>query len=206
VHSREAPRTRRVALTGGIATGKSYVRSRFEELGVPAIDSDVLARLVVGKGTPGLEAVTREFGRGILDASGDLDRKRLGAVVFADAARRQALEAIVHPAVRRATDAWFTALDPATPFALADIPLLYETGREKDFDEVIVTACDPEEQVRRIVARDGLTEPEARQRIAAQLPIGDKVSRADYVIRTDGTFADTNRQVDDVYGLLKRRD
>lgn len=197
---------REVALTGGIATGKSYVRSRFEALGVPTIDSDVLAREVVAPGTPGLEAVVRAFGPDILDASGTLDRKRLGAIVFSDPAKRRALEAIIHPAVRRASDAWFASLDPATPFAIADIPLLYETGRDKDFDAVIVTACDPDEQVRRVVRRDGLTEVEAKQRIAAQLPIEDKVSRADFVIRTDGSFAETDRQVRDVNESLERRD
>ncbi len=195
----------RVALTGGIATGKSYVRSRFEARGVPTIDSDVVAREVVAPGTPGLEAVIRAFGSEVLDASGALDRKRLGAVVFADPSRRRALEEIIHPEVRRATEAWFAALNPATAFAIADIPLLYETGRDRDFDATIVTACDPAEQVRRIVARDHLTEVEARQRIAAQLPMEQKVSRADFVVRTDGSHGDTDRQVQGVYELLQRR-
>jgi dephospho-CoA kinase len=180
------------------------VRSRFEALGVPTIDADVLAREVVAPGSPGLKAVIREFGSEILDASGALDRKRLGAIVFASPARRRALEEIIHPAVRRATDAWFAALDPATPFAIADIPLLYETGRDEDFDRVVVTACEPEEQVRRIMSRDRLGEAEARQRLAAQLPIAEKVSRADFVIRTDGTHAETGRQVREVYDLLQR--
>lgn len=181
------------------------MRSRFEALGVPTIDSDVLAREAVAPGSPGLEAVIRAFGRDVMDASGALDRKRLGALVFADPSRRRALEEIIHPAVRSATDAWFAALDPATPFAIADIPLLYETGRDKDFDAVIVTVCDPEEQVRRVVKRDGLAEVEARQRIAAQLPIEDKVSRADFVVQTDGSFAETDRQVRDIYESLQRR-
>jgi dephospho-CoA kinase len=196
---------RRVGLTGGIATGKSYVRSRFEALGVPTIDADILAREVIAPGTPGFDAVIREFGRDILDASGMLDRKRLGAVIFADPSRRRALEAIVHPAVRNAIDTWFAGLNQTIPFAVADIPLLYETGRDKDFDVAIVTACEPEEQVRRVVRRDGFSETEARQRIAAQLPIGEKVARADHVIRTDGTFEETNRRVREVYELLQRR-
>jgi dephospho-CoA kinase len=195
---------RRVALTGGIATGKSYVRSRFEALGVPTIDNDLLARDAIAPGTPGKDAVVREFGPEVLDATGAIDRKRLGAVVFADPSRRRALEAIVHPAVRRATEAWFAALDPATSFAIADIPLLYETRREADFDAVIVTACDPEEQVRRVIARDGLSEADARRRIAAQLPIGEKVARADYVIATDESFEKTDRRVREVYESLQR--
>jgi dephospho-CoA kinase len=194
-----------VALTGGIATGKSHVRAEFEKLGVPAIDSDVLARHAVAPGTAGLAAVTSRFGSGVLDANGALDRHKLAAVVFADPAARRDLEAIVHPIVRTATEAWFASLDPSRhPFAVADIPLLYETGRDADFDAVIVTACAPETQVRRVMTRDGATEEEARQRIAAQLPIEDKVTRADYVIRTEGAVEETNRQVAEVYRLLSR--
>ncbi len=194
---------RRVALTGGIATGKSHVRRRFEALGVPTIDADTLAREAVAPGTPGLDAVVRRFGAGIVDPSGSLDRGKLGAMVFANAAARSSLEEIIHPVVRRATDEWFRSLDPKThPFAIADIPLLYEVGRDKDFDSVIVTACDPETQVRRIAERDGLSEAAARQRLAAQLPIEEKVRRADYVIRTDGTFEETDASVRDTFGRL----
>ena len=189
-------------MTGGIATGKSYVRARFEALGVPTSDADVIARAVVAPGTPGFEEVVRTFGREILDGSGAIDRKRLGAIVFADPSKRQALEAIVHPAVRAATDAWFASLPPETPFAISDIPLLYETGRDRDFDRVIVVAASPETQMRRVVERDRLTEPEARQRLAAQLPIDEKVTRADYVIRTEGSFEDTNQQVRSVFDAL----
>lgn len=194
---------RRVALTGGIATGKSHVRRRFEDLGVPTIDADVLSREVVAPGTPGLRAVVERFGDGVLDEAGGLDRRKLGAIVFANPGDRQALEAIIHPAVRQAMDDWYASLGPAHSLAIADIPLLYETGRDRDFERVIVTACDPDEQVRRIVARDGLTEGEARQRLAAQLPIEEKVRRADYVIHTQGTFADTDRQVTAVLDALR---
>lgn len=193
----------RVALTGGIATGKSHVRARFEALGVPTSDADVIARAVVTPGTPGFDEVVRTFGREILDRSGAIDRRRLGAIVFSDAARRKALEAIVHPAVRRATDEWFAALPPATPFAISDIPLLYETGRERDFDRVIVAAAAPETQAGRVQERDRLTEADARRRLAAQLPIDEKVRRADYVIRTEGTFEETDRQIREVFTALQ---
>lgn len=193
----------RVALTGGIATGKSHVRARFAALGVPTIDSDTLAREAVAVGSPGLEAVVQRFGREVLAPSGALDRHKLASIVFADAAARRDLEAIIHPAVRRATDEWFAALDASQhPFAIADIPLLYEVGRDRDFDVVIVVAAEPDVQVGRVMARDGATEAEARQRIAAQLPIADKVTRADYVIRTDGTIPETDAQVDDVFKAL----
>jgi dephospho-CoA kinase len=193
---------RRVALTGGIATGKSHVRARFEALGVPTIDADVLARRAVEPGTPGLAAVVSRFGRGILDPSGALDRRALGALVFSDEDARHDLEAIVHPPVRDAMDRWFASLDASHPLAIADIPLLYETGRDGDFDAVIVVACDPETQVRRVVARDGLDTADARQRVAAQLPIAQKARLADYVVWTDGSKEETDAQVDDLHRKL----
>ena len=193
---------RRVALTGGIATGKSHVRAELERLGAATIDADVLAREAVAVGTPGLAAVVARFGRDVVDAAGALDRRKLAALVFRDPAARRDLEAIIHPIVRARTDAWFETLDPRNAFAVADIPLLYETGRENDFDEVIVTACDPEMQVRRVMGRDSITEQEARQRIAAQLPTEEKVRRAHYVITTDGSYEETNEQVRKVFERL----
>ena len=194
---------RRIALTGGIATGKTWVRARFEDLGVPTIDSDALAREVVAPGTPGLAAVVDRFGPDVLLPSGALDRAKLGRIVFADEEARAALEAIIHPQVRQATEQWFAAQDPASHrFAIADIPLLYETGRDRDFDEVIVVAADPETQVRRVMERDGLSESEARQRLAAQLPIAEKVAKADHVIRTDGTHDQTDDQVRQLWKRL----
>jgi len=198
---------RRVGLTGGIATGKSHVRARFESLGVPTIDADVLAREAVAPGTRGLEAVVRRFGDDIRDGDGALDRKKLGAIVFADPSARRDLEAIIHPYVRGLMDRWFASLDPGRhPIAIADIPLLFETGRERDFDAVVVTACEPETQLRRLMERDGLSEADARRRIDAQWPLADKIARADFVIRTDGVFEETNRRVDDVHQRLTTND
>ena len=193
---------RRVALTGGIATGKSHVRAELERLGVPTIDADVLAREAVAPGTPALAAIVNRFGGDLIDPTGALDRRKLAALVFTDPAARRDLEAIVHPIVRGRTDAWFDALATRHAFAVADIPLLYETGRERDFHEVIVTACDPETQVRRVMGRDSITEQDARQRIAAQLSTEEKVRRADHVITTDGSFDDTNSQVRRVFTAL----
>jgi dephospho-CoA kinase len=200
----ERTAVRRVALTGGIASGKSYVRARFEALGVPTIDADVLARHTVGPGTAGLAAVVARFGQKVLQADGTLDRQHLARIVFADPEARRALEAIVHPDVRRATDQWFRALDvEKVPYAIADIPLLYEVGRDRDFDAVVVVACDPDTQRRRLMERDGMSDAEARQRISAQLPINQKVSRANYVILTDGTYEETDRQVSRVFERLR---
>jgi dephospho-CoA kinase len=196
---------RRVALTGGIATGKSHVRAQFARLGVPTIDADALSRDVVAVGTPGLHAVIARFGRDVLDESGALDRRKLGSIVFADAHARHDLEQIIHPAVRSAIDTWFESLSDAPPgFAVADIPLLYETGRDRDFETVVVAACAPDTQIKRVMARDRLTEAEARTRIAAQLPIEEKTRRAEHVIRTDGSFEETDERVREVLRALTR--
>ncbi|MBA2260550.1 MAG: dephospho-CoA kinase [Acidobacteria bacterium] len=192
----------RAALTGGIATGKSHCLARFAALGVPTIDADLLARDAVAPGSPGLQAVAARFGPAVMRPDGTLDRPALGILVFADRTARAALEAIIHPEVRRRIREWFVALPPQTTLAIADIPLLFETGQEHDFDRVIVCACDPAEQLRRVIARDGLSEEAARQRLAAQWPIGEKVARAHHVIRTDGTFADTESQVRAIFETL----
>jgi dephospho-CoA kinase len=195
----------RVALTGGIATGKSHCAARFAAKGVPVADADLLARDVVRQGTPGLAAIVRRFGKGVLRPDGALDRARLGTIVFNDDAARRDLEAIVHPAVYEAIEGWFRRADLTDArLAIADIPLLYETGREKEFDRVIVAACAPETQLARVMARDGLSEPDARRRLAAQIPVDEKVRQADYVIRTDGTFEQTDRQINEIYGELMR--
>jgi dephospho-CoA kinase len=185
----------RVALTGGIATGKSYVAGRLRDLGVPVIDADVLARAAVAPGTEGFAAVVRRFGTAVLAPDGALDRARLGDIVFRDPTARRDLEAIVHPPVRRAIEAFFQAQPPGTPFAVADIPLLFESGRTRDFDRVVVAACDHEMQMRRLMTRDGLSREDAARRVAAQWPIEEKMARADHVVRTDGPHADTDAQV-----------
>jgi dephospho-CoA kinase len=193
---------KRVALTGGIATGKSHVRARFESLGVPTIDSDTLARIAVAPGSAGLSAVVRRFGVDVCEPEGTLNRKKLATIVFTDEEARRDLEHIIHPYVRHATEAWFASLDPLVPFAVADIPLLFEAGREGEFDVVIVTACEPATQLQRLMSRDHLTQAEAAQRIAAQWPLDRKIARADYVIRTDETVDETNRQIDAVASQL----
>jgi dephospho-CoA kinase len=199
-------RLMRVGLTGGIATGKSYVRSRFEALGVPTIDADTLAREAVAPGSEGLAQVVRRFGPGVLLADGTLDRRALGGIVFSDPAARRDLEQIIHPLVRARTEAWFQSLDPGVHrFAVADIPLLFESGHASAYDATVVTACDGAEQIRRVVARDHLSAEEARRRIAAQMPTDEKVRQATFVIRTDGTHDDTDRQVRAVVEALSAR-
>jgi dephospho-CoA kinase len=193
----------KVALTGGIATGKSYVLDRFRLRGVPCLDADALAHGVTAAGTEATKAIAARFGVEMLDASCAVNRARLGRVVFADADARRDLEAIVHPAVYRAIEAGFRAFEliGGSPVAVVDIPLLYETGHAADFGRVIATVCPPDMQVARLVER-GLSEADARLRLAAQMTAAEKALRADYVIRTNGTLDETNSQVDHIVRLL----
>ena len=192
----------RAALTGGIATGKSLCLAAFATLGAATIDADLLARDAVAPGSPGLGRVVDRFGRMLLRPDGALDRAALGRIVFADRTARADLEAIIHPEVYRRIREWSANLPAGTRVSIADIPLLFETGHHHQFDRIIVCACDAAEQIRRIRMRDGLSEPEARDRLNAQWPIEEKVARADHVIRTDGTIAETTERVGEVYRLL----
>jgi dephospho-CoA kinase len=193
----------KIALTGGIATGKSHVLDQFRRRGVSCLDADALAHGVMVPGTEAAQAIAERFGPDILDADGAVDRNKLGSIVFADESARRDLEAIVHPAVYRAIHAALRAfaLVGGSPLAVVDVPLLYETGHQSEFDRVIVTACPVDVQLRRLVDR-GLSEADARLRLAAQLPTGDKASRADFVIKTDGSYEETERQVEQIWRTL----
>lgn len=205
----------RVALTGGIATGKSYCLRKFAELGAVTVDADAIAHDVLRPGTPGLAAVVSRFGTGILLQDGTLDRTALGRVVFSDDIARRTLERIVHPQVyaeieRRYEETAkrhresFSNSSKTTPGVvlagvfLADIPLLYETGRDSDFDQVVVAACRPEQQLERMAAR-GMTPADAQARLSSQMSIDEKRRRADFVIDTSGTTDETERQVRETF-------
>ena len=194
----------RVALTGGIATGKSHVRARFAARGIPTVDADRLAREVVEPGRPAWTALRTRFDPALFTPDGALDRRRVAALVFDDAAARADLEAIVHPHVRAAIDEWFERLAAGgtAPFGIADIPLLFETDRAGEFDRVIVTACDAATQLARLAQRDRLSSDEGRKRLAAQLPAAVKVAGADFVVQTGGSFDATDRQVESIYRAL----
>ena len=196
-----AERPRRVALTGGIATGKSHCLAVFKSLGAPVIDADQVAREVVAPGSDGLAAVVKQFGRSVLLPNGQLNRAALGMVIFSDPAARHRLEDIIHPRVNAVIERWFGSL--TEPLGIADIPLLFETSREDDFDLIVVAACRPDQQLARLVARTHLSEADARNRIAAQLPRADKVARADYVIDTGGTKDQTEARTKAVWKKLQ---
>jgi len=196
----------RVALTGGIATGKTYVLDRLRTRGIPCLDADQLVHGVEAAGTEATAAIAARFGAAVLDDDGSVNRAKLGPIVFADPAARRDLEAIVHPEVFRAIEAGLRGFERsgAYPFAVVDVPLLYETGAEGRYDTVIATVCPPEMQIARLIER-GFSDEAARQRLAAQWPTADKAARADFVVRTDGSFEETDRQIDEIVRALARR-
>lgn len=191
----------RVGLTGGVASGKSTVSAILVELGAVLIDADVLAREVVAKGTPGLEAVVAEFGTDLLTRDGDLDRAAMGALVFADADARKRLEAIVHPLVFERIMA-LESQAPDDAVVVHDIPLLAESGRADTFDAVLVVHAPPELQIARMTQDRGWTREEAEARIAAQASSEERLALATHVIDNTGSPDDLRRRVEAVYKSL----
>jgi len=190
--------TTRVGLTGGVASGKSTVAAMLAELGAVIIDADVLAREVVAKGTPGLEAVVEGFGKQLLGPDGELDRPAMGRLVFSDEPARRRLEAIVHPLVFER----IVALEEQSPpdaVVVHDIPLLAESGRADTFDAVIVVDAPPALQVERMTGDRGWTSEDAESRIAAQASQEDRLSMATHVIENTGTRKDLRSRVAEVF-------
>ena len=177
-----------LGVTGGIACGKSEVGRVLQRSGVPVLDADDVAHDLMRPGRPVHRAVVRRFGRGIVGPSGAIDRAALGRIVFADATARSELNALVHPAVRRARERWMREALRRHPVAAAIVPLLFETGAGDAFDAVICVAAPRREVMRRLRAR-GLTAAAAAQRVRAQMPLREKRRRADRVIENDGTLA-----------------
>jgi len=185
-----------IGLTGGIASGKSTAARTLAELGARIVDADAVAREIVAPGQPALAEIVRTFGREVLLPDGTLDRKRLGAIVFADADRRRALNAITHPRIAAETQARLASLREAgVPVAVYEAALLVENGVHRALDGLIVVVCDEATQLERLMARDGFAEAEARARIAAQAPVDDKVRAATWVVDTSGPLAETKRQL-----------
>lgn len=191
----------RIGLTGGIASGKSTVARKLEQLGAVTIDADVLARDVVALGTEGLKAVVARFGDSVLAADGSLDRSALARVIFADPQARADLNAIIHPLVRERA-AELEAAAPAGAVVVHVIPLLVETGQQDRFDAVVVVDTTVEEQLRRLTRRDGLTQTEAEQRVAAQASREERLGAATHVIDSSGPVRETMRQVDELWRKL----
>lgn len=184
-----------LGVTGGIASGKSTVVKVFKEAGFPIVDGDVVARLVVEPGTPGLAAVKEVFGEEIITSEGTLNRKKLGNLVFQDPKERHKLNRTLEPFIRGEIDRQITAAKSASPLVIADIPLLYETHYEKQMDAVAVVYVDQTTQLQRLMRRNDLTETEATNRIKSQLSLEEKRQRADLVFDNRGSVEETTNQV-----------
>ncbi|MGE4578568.1 MAG: dephospho-CoA kinase [Desulfuromonadales bacterium] len=194
-----------VGVTGGIATGKSAVVEQFRQLGAAVISADELAREIVRPGEEALAQLVARFGQDILQADGTLDRKALAEIIFADPAARQDLNQITHPAIARLAAARIASLQrQGEALVIYEAPLLFEAGAESRVDRVLVVTAPAEVQRRRLMARDGLDDQAAQARITAQMPLADKVRRADFVVENAGSIDELATQVRELYGRLLR--
>ncbi|MFD1441938.1 dephospho-CoA kinase [Lacticaseibacillus hegangensis] len=194
-----------LGLTGGIATGKSTVAGEFRRHGCPVVDADEVAREIVEPGRPALRKIEAAFGPGVIRSDGSLDRKALGDIVFNDAAKLAQLNAIDHPYLRAAIeDALAAAKATSAKVVVGEIPLLYETHYEDSFDGVAVVTLPPNMQLERLMARDGLTQAQAQARIQAQLPLSEKIQRADFLIDNSQGPAVRKQQVEELLAHLSR--
>ena len=197
----------KVGLTGGIASGKTYVTNLLRELGCEVLDADQVARVVVEPGQPAYLDIVQEFGRENLQADGTIDRAKLSAIIFSDAEKRARMNAIVHPRIHEAQRQWMADVAQRNPAAIAvvDAALLIESGGYKRFDKIVVVHCAPDIQLERLIARNNLPYEEAVKRIAAQMPTSEKLTYADYSIDTSGGFEQTHLQVNALYAELQQQ-
>lgn len=186
----------RVGLTGGIASGKSTVASLLRDMDFPVLDADPLGHELLEQGQAAYDEVVREFGKEVLDGYGNVDRRKLGPILFADARKRARLNQILHPRILDVVRKWFAALDqPGGPdVAIVEAALIIEAGYHQELDKVMVCWCRPEQQIERLKER-GLTAEQAQARIAAQMPMEEKRRLADEAIDCSGTIEETGRQV-----------
>jgi dephospho-CoA kinase len=196
----------RVGLTGSIAVGKSFVTSVFAELGCRVLDADQTAREVVAPGAPGLNAVAQAFGEDVLTPDGTLDREQMAAIVFADEAKRQLLNHVLHPFIIARQDEILREWEAEDPngIAIVDAALMIESGGYKRFDKLIVVHCRPEVQLERLLLRNNLPLAEAQRRIASQMPQEEKLRYADYLIDTSDGFEPTRSRTVEVYNALRK--
>lgn len=194
-----------VGLTGGLASGKSTVASLLARRGAIVVDADELSRRAVAPGTPGLARIVDTFGREVLDAGGSLDRAALAAVVFADREKRRVLESIVHPEVFRLLGRVVNGYRATDAVVVFDAPLIVETGFHEACDLVVVVSSPVEAQVARVVRTRGMSEDDARRRIASQAPPAERERHADIVIRNDGTLDQLEEHVESLWKELQQR-
>ncbi|HLA95188.1 MAG TPA: dephospho-CoA kinase [Pyrinomonadaceae bacterium] len=195
----------KAGLTGSIAVGKSFVCDVFRELGCYVIDADRLARDVVKPDTPGLANIIKEFGEGVINVDGELDRPKMASIVFVDEEKRLLLNSIIHPLVFEEQNRWLAEREAEDPngIAIVDAALMIESGGYKRFDKLIVVWCEPDIQLQRLRTRDGMNETDAFRRIASQMPQDEKKKFADLLIDTSGGFDGTRTQCLRVHSELK---
>ena len=186
----------RIGLTGGIACGKSTVEKILLEAGWPVLDTDQVAHRVLEPDSPVYEAVIEEFGSEVVKDDGRIDRRKLGALVFADASRRIALNALVHPEIETRWKEWLSTQTATAARAVVSIPLLYEVGLENNFDHIVCVAA-PAQRVMEHLKQRGLSEEAARMRVDAQWPVDLKAAQADAVIRNDGSLELLKKRVNE---------
>ena len=191
----------RVGLTGNIASGKSHATQVFAELGAHIIDADVIAHGLLAPGTSTYDGVVAAFGGQILNPDASINRRKLGEIVFQDEAKRAELNSLVHPEVRAQVLRRIDELEDSgqNGIIIIDAALMVESGFFHTFDRLIVVHCSPSLQLSRIVSRDGLTLAQARARMAAQMPVEEKIKHAHYTIETSGTFRQTREQIESIY-------
>lgn len=196
----------KVGLTGGIASGKSTVAAMLSSYGAFVVDADRLVHEITSPGRAEFDRVVSRFGSAILDDSGEIDRGRLGQIVFADSEGKQALEEILHPGVRAEAARRFedAARELKIPIGVFDAALLVETGAYRDYHRLIVVRCSPETQIGRLRERNGLSLEQAEARLAAQAPLEHKLAVADYVIDTEGSLEETREQTAWIFEQLQR--
>ncbi|MDP9329631.1 MAG: dephospho-CoA kinase [Actinomycetota bacterium] len=193
-----------VGLTGGIGSGKSTVARLLAERGAAVLDADSFARDAVRAGSPGFDAVVARFGDGLIGSDGELNREALAAIVFADEAARHDLESIVHPEVRRRIGEGISANAGTDTVVVLESPLLIETGADRDCDVVVVVAAPAETQIDRLTAA-GMSETDARARMAAQSTLEEKAAQADVVLDNEGTLDELEAQMDSLWADLRSR-
>jgi len=195
-----------LAVTGGIATGKSTVSGILEELGAPLIDFDLLARQVVEPGKPAWKEIVDSFGKGVVQDDGRIDRKRLSEIVFQDVGKRKKLEGITHPRIFEEFDRQVKEIASRDPDAIiqAGIPLLIELNLQHQFDKVLLVYAPQKTQVDRLMKRDRISREAAMNILNAQVAINEKVRYADFVVHNEGSLEDTRRQVEAVWEELKK--
>ncbi len=197
----------RVGLTGGIASGKSSLAALLSERGIPVIDSDAIARDLVAPGSEALSEIARALGSEVVVPDGSLDRKRVGQIVFADDAKRNTLEKILHPRIMAEQDRWLNRIEKAgdSPVAVVEAALMIESGGAKRFDLIVVVDCGEDQQIKRFMERTGMDEAAARARIEAQMPLSEKVKLADRVVDNHGNLPDLAAEAESLVQWLMER-